>query len=115
MDTLTQAIQHQPAFVLALNARGVLRVLTDDWDGALRDFYQAIQRAPKFADAQANLGTYWILREAPDGALNAFNQVLTINPEFALAYNGRGAAYFGQGEFELAAQDFRRLHGLAPC
>jgi len=80
----------------------------------LEDFLLATQAAPELAEAHASLGTYWILREAPEGALEAFNQALAINPDFALAYNGRGCAYFGQGEFEKAAQNFRMASQLSP-
>lgn len=112
--TLTQAIQRHPDFALGLNARGVLRVLTVDWENALGDFRLATRLAPTLADAHANVGTYWILREAADGALEAFTLALTLSPEFALAYNGRGAAYFGQGKFEEAAHEFRTAAQFSP-
>jgi len=111
---LNQALQIKRDFALALNARGVVRVLTNDWDNALIDFIQATEPDPKLADAFANLGTFWIVREAADGALEAFNKAIEINPDFALAYNGRGCAYFGKGEFENAAQDFGMASQLSP-
>jgi len=113
-EGFTQALEIKQAFALALNARGVIHVLTNDWDNAVNDFDQATKMAPELAEAHASFGTYWILRETPDAALEAFTKALDINPEFALAYNGRGAAYFGKGEFEKAAQDFRMASQLSP-
>jgi tetratricopeptide (TPR) repeat protein len=114
---LNQALQIKRDFALTLNARGIVRVLTNDWDNALIDFMQATETNPKFADAFANLGTYWILREAADGALDAFNKAIEINPEFALAYNGRGCAYFGRGkyEYEKAIDDMEKAFDLCPA
>ena len=113
-EVFSHALEIKEDFALALNGRGVVRVLTNEWDKALIDFYQATMLAPEFADAHANLGTYWILKESPEGALEAFNQALAVNPEFALAYNGRGCAYFGGGEFDNAAMDFATALSLNP-
>jgi tetratricopeptide (TPR) repeat protein len=115
-EGFTQALQIKENFALAYNARGVIRVLTNDWNTAHVDFYLATKFDPNFADAYANLGTYWILKEAPEGALEAFNQAVAINPEFALAYNGRGCAYFGRGkyEYEAAIDDMEKAFELCP-
>ncbi len=113
----TRALDIKEGYPLALNARGVVRVLNEDWDSALMDFLEATRQAPDFADAHANLGTYWLLKEAPEGALEAFNQALAINSEFALAYNGRGCAYFGRGkyEYDAAIDDMEKAFELCPA
>ena len=48
-------------YALICNARGVLRMLTNDMDYALMDFLQATRLAPNLADAHANLGSYYIM------------------------------------------------------
>jgi tetratricopeptide (TPR) repeat protein len=117
---LTQALQLKKDFALAYNARGVLRVLTDDQNNALMDFLCATRNAPDLADAYANLGTYYVLIEASGGgvgergAVEAFNTAIGLNPESALAYNGLGCAYFGNGEFDSAAQAFCMATKLSP-
>ena len=117
-EGFTQALQRKEDFALALNARGVIRTLTNDWDNAQVDFYLATKLDPSFADAYANLGILGILRETSldldTGTLDAFNQALNINPEFALAYNGRGCIYFGSGRFEESAKDFEMAFQLSP-
>jgi len=113
-EGFTQALQAKDEFALAYNARGIVHVLTNEWDNALIDFFQATKLDPGFADAHANLGTYWVLREAADGALEAFNKALDINPEFALAYNGRGCAHFGSGNYEAAIADMEKAFELCP-
>jgi len=110
----TQALEIKKDFALAFNARGVVKVLNDEWDEALIDFLQAKQCDPKLADAHANLGTYWVVREAPDGAIEAFSKAIELNPEFALVYNGMGCAYFGRGEFERATHYFSVACQLNP-
>ncbi|MDI7258596.1 MAG: tetratricopeptide repeat protein [Thermodesulfobacteriota bacterium] len=114
IDEFTKAISVKEDFALAYNGRGVARVLNNEWDGALVDFIRAMQVDSKLSDAYASLGNYWVIREAPDGAIEAFNQALSINSEFALAYNGRGAGYFGKGEFDNAAMDFSIASQLSP-
>ena len=74
-------------YALICNARGVLRMLTNDMDYALMDILQATRLAPNLADAHANLGSYYIMTEAADGASEEFSKAIEINPEFALAYN----------------------------
>jgi tetratricopeptide (TPR) repeat protein len=115
IEGFTQAISIKEDFSLAYNARGVVRVLNNEWNNAGIDFLLATRIDPKLADAYANLGTYYIVIEAaevsnkqeePDEVIDAFKRALDINPEFALAYNGMGCAYFGKGDFESAAKWF---------
>jgi tetratricopeptide (TPR) repeat protein len=114
----TRAVELQPDFALARNARGIVHVLTKAWDDAWTDFYMTTTRAPDFADAYVNLGTLSVLQEVAlqqgDAALKAFNHALTLNPQFALAYNGRGCLYFGSGQFDRATADFRQAFQLPP-
>jgi tetratricopeptide (TPR) repeat protein len=111
-----RALQIKEDFALAYNARGVVRVLTNDWNNALMDFIVSTNLAPNLADAHANLGTYWILKEAAEGALEKFNQAININSEFALAYNGIGCAYFGRGKYgyEDAIDNMEKAFDLCP-
>jgi tetratricopeptide (TPR) repeat protein len=99
---------------LILNARGNVRTLMKRWDEALMDLTAATRLAPKLADAQANLGNYWVMKETADGAIQAFDQAIAINANFALAYNGRGCAYFGKGEFDKAMADLDKAFASSP-
>jgi len=109
---LSAALKQNRDFALAYNARGVLRTLNEQWDEALLDLEAACCIAPTLADAFASLGTYWVLRETPTGAMDAAEKALAINPEFALAYNVRGCAYFGRGEYLRASEDFSKAAAL---
>jgi tetratricopeptide (TPR) repeat protein len=115
---LSEAITHQPDFGLAYNARGVIAVLRGQHDRAQVDFHLATRVAPQLADAWANLGTLGVLYEYSlqqgEEALTAFHQAIALNPAFALAYNGRGALYFGAGEFDKAAEDFVAAAQILP-
>ncbi len=109
-----RAVKANPGHVLSLSARGAARAVNGDFDGALLDLVQATELRPDLADAHANLGTLWILRRAAPGAVESFDRALKINPDFALAYNGRGCARFGQGDYDTAIEDLRKAYQLCP-
>ncbi|MCJ7728514.1 MAG: hypothetical protein MUO27_01330 [Sedimentisphaerales bacterium] len=113
-EKLTLVLKYESQFALAYSARGVLRSIQGRWDEALLDFVAANSLAPELADAHANLGTYWVLREAPDAAIQAAECALAINGEFALAFNVRGCARLGKGEFDKAVSDFTKAREFCP-
>ena len=114
----TQALEFDPQFALAQNARGVVYAVSGQTDKAYIDFYLTTLYAPDFADAYANWGVLAVFQESSisqgDAALQAFNKALEINPEFALAYNGRGCLYFGNQEYALALADFKKALSINP-
>jgi tetratricopeptide (TPR) repeat protein len=109
-----EALKVGPDFVLALSARGVTRMVSGDLEGALGDLTRATDLKPDFADAHANLGTVWVLQNAAKGAIAAFDRAVAIDSTFALAYNGRGCARFGKGEYDEAVQDLEKAFELCP-
>ena len=114
IDRLSKAISLKPDFSSAMALRGVLYFLTNSPDIAIVDLTSAAEIAPDNAYAHAVLGIYDVLIRAPEGALEQLNKAIQINPRFSLAYNGRGCAYFGMGEFDKAAWDFRTVMLLSP-
>jgi tetratricopeptide (TPR) repeat protein len=113
-EKLSLATKQDSKFALGFNARGVVRAVQGRWDEALLDFVTATDLAPQLADAHVSLGTYWVLQEAPDAAIQAAESALAINWAFALAFNVRGCAHFGKGEFQKASNDFTKARELCP-
>ncbi len=110
----TNAIEIKGDFALAYNARGVAGMLSNDpEDNISTDFTTASNLNPRLADAHANLGTFYILTSSK-GAMNAFKRALDINNDFSVAYNGTGAALFGEGRYEEAAQYFDKAMQFPP-
>lgn len=118
IDEFSRAIEADPGFALALNARGVARVAVGDPDPALNDFVAATYLDPPLADAHASYGAYTVLQAWPpaegEGGFRAFEEALRLDPKLALAYNGRGCLQFGRGKFREAAADFEKAVVLLP-
>jgi tetratricopeptide (TPR) repeat protein len=47
-----------------------------------------------------------------DEAISDCSKAIEIDPELALAYNNRGLAYYGKGEFDNAWEDFSKAESL---
>ncbi|MDR1363285.1 MAG: tetratricopeptide repeat protein [Spirochaetaceae bacterium] len=44
-------------------------------------------------------------QQAYDKAITDYNRAVRLDPDFALAYNGRGNAYDGKGDYDRAIAD----------
>ena len=103
---------------LSYNARGIVHVLKKNPANAWTDFILAVRYFPNLADAHANFGALSVFQEVSirqgTEALKSLNKALELNPQFALAYNSRGCLYFGNGQFEQAAEDFRTASHINP-
>ena len=60
---------------------------------------------------QANL---LVMLRQFDQAIQRYSEAITINPDYADAYNNRGSAYLGKGEYERAIADFDKSIRLKP-
>lgn len=111
-----RAVEVDPAHVLSLNARGVLRSLNSDWDGAMRDFTRAVELSPAFAEAFASRGfSHLHSRRAPDGALDAFEAALKIAPESALTVAGKAYAEIALGRWDQGTRDLETAVQKSVC
>lgn len=96
-----------PGYYLALNARGVVKAATGEFDDARSDFQDATEAKPDFADAFSSIGSLAIHRkDGADGALVAYNKTLELASDSVLALSGRGAINTILGEWDQADQDF---------
>lgn len=113
-EALDRALDRDDRFAMAWSARGVVRLLEGDQEGALSDLQQATEIDTDFSDAWSNLGAFWVTRSAAKGALEAYQAALRIDPYFALGYNGRGCAQVGNGDYQSGAEDFEVAFRLLP-
>jgi tetratricopeptide (TPR) repeat protein len=85
-----RAIQIDPNFSYAYNARGAIKSESKDFRGGLADFNRAIQLDPNLAGAYKNRA---VLKTSKlndiQGGLADFNRAIQIDPNYAVAYYRR--------------------------
>ena len=57
---------------------------------------------------------YSFLNNEHDKAIEAFTFAIALDPNYARAYNGRGNAYGGKGQYDRAMQDYNKAIQLDP-
>lgn len=117
------ALAIDPAYVLALNARGVAKWVLFEQDsslteyelGAVEDLIAASKAAPDFADAWANRGLVG-LRDfsALDRAKNMFDKAMSIDSTYWLALNGKAVSAGAAGEYWEFGKTIDHLMDKAP-
>jgi serine/threonine protein kinase/tetratricopeptide (TPR) repeat protein len=88
------------------------------------DTDEAINQFKRASDLSTNSDAVWLLlgraymqaggKDQEQLALTAFNNAVAINPEFWLNYNELGIAQIHYGEYNKAADSFRKVKELAP-
>jgi len=114
ISAFTRALELDPRFALAVNARGVARAAAGEQDAAQMDFSRAAELDPKLADAHANLGVLYLFQENGQGARSAFVKATDVDSSFALAYNGRACVAFADGEYDEALADLETAYEVCP-
>ncbi|HUK48013.1 MAG TPA: protein kinase [Terriglobales bacterium] len=88
------------------------------------DTDEAIDQFKRASDLSTNSDAVWVLlgraymqaggKDQEQLALTAFNNAVAINPEFWLNYNELGIAQIHYGEYDKAADSFRKVKELDP-
>ncbi|MBC8490725.1 MAG: tetratricopeptide repeat protein, partial [Bacteroidetes bacterium] len=111
IEKFNKALEIQPDYALALNARGVCNSAKNMLNKALVDFFMATKIDSMFADAYANQGALSIQkREGANGALKAFNKALKISHNFILALNGRASISIVIDKWNQAESDLEQIY-----
>lgn len=92
IELFTKEIEQDENSFLALNARGAVYIILEEYDKAIKDLIGAKAIKPDFSDVYNNLAMINIRQRKGliDNSKNSFLAVLKVNPDFALAYHGLG-------------------------
>lgn len=104
----SKAVQVDPSYAEAFNARGFIYDSQGKFEKAIQDFTKAIKADPTLADAYNNRGYSRNQIQEYDLAIQDFNKAIRYDSKFAAAYNNRGSAKHSQKEYEEAIKDFSK-------
>ncbi len=112
LQTLTQAIQHDPKCAEAYLQRGSLLADAGQAAQALADFGRAIELAPNDAKLRHTRGFLLMTHRQVDAAIGDFSKAIELNPKYAPAFNNRGLAWLSKGDAKQALADFESALAL---
>ena len=115
IDEYNKAIEINPEYACAYNARGHAYYIKGQYDKAISDFTKAIKLNPRNAEAYNDRGiTYDEGKSEYDKAISDFTKAIELNPKDAKAYNNRGNAYVKKGQFDKAISDYTKAIEINP-
>jgi len=107
IDLLSQAIELDPRFTLALKSRGAAYLKLDRFQEAIADINAVIKIAPDNARAFHMRGLAHDKAGDYDKALVDLNQALELNSDYGTAYYSRANLHNKMGHPDLAAEDIQ--------
>jgi serine/threonine protein kinase/tetratricopeptide (TPR) repeat protein len=119
----SQGTNQPAAYDYYVQGRGYLQdyVVPERVENAITLFQRALERDPTYAAATASLGeAYWrkyqITHDASwaHAAIDACEKAAAQGPRLAAAHSCLGQAFMAQGEYEKAADQYRRTLELEP-
>jgi tetratricopeptide (TPR) repeat protein len=113
IDLLSQAIELDPRFTLALKSRGAAYLKLDKVREAIADLNAVIELAPENARAYHMRGLAFDKSGDYDRALEDFGQALKLNPDYGAAYYSRASLHNKLGHSDLAGQDIQMVTHLS--
>jgi tetratricopeptide (TPR) repeat protein len=99
---------------LVLTNRATSRQLTDDFEGAIRDYSAALEIEPERANAYNGRCWAYAMLRRPEQALADCNESLRLDPDDPYALDSRALVYWLMSEDELARADLERARALNP-
>jgi Tfp pilus assembly protein PilF len=113
IDLLSQAIELDPRFTLALKSRGAAYLKLDKVQEAIADMNAVIEIAPENARAYHMRGLAFDKSGDLDQALDDFGQALKLDPDYGTAYYSRANLHNKMGHPDLASEDIRMVTHLS--
>jgi len=109
---LSQAIELDPEFTLAVKGRGAAYLKLDQTKEAIADFSAVIKLKPHSARAYHLRGLAYEKSGDTAKALDDFNRALELDANYGAAYFSRANLYSKMGNSDLATEDLRMVTHL---
>lgn len=115
IDDFNQAIEKNPKYALAFDARGTALFNIGQYDKALDDYSEAIRIIPRNAISYGNRGAVYSQKGDFENAIADYSEAIKIYPKGAFSsYCNRGMAYGNKGDHDRAIDDFTQAIKLNP-
>ena len=109
-----KAIDADPAYAIAYNARGWAYYQIRDYPSALKDTNRALDLRPNSPIALVNRSnTFWAMRQY-DKALADINRAIELKPDYSRAYEVRSLIYYSMNNNVHAIEDGNKAIELNP-
>ncbi|MDE5552429.1 MAG: tetratricopeptide repeat protein, partial [Muribaculaceae bacterium] len=95
-------------------ARGVIRTMLKNYEGAEQDFTKAIVSADNFTTALLARAYVYAALDRPQMASDDLDAALRINPDLVYAWFNKGIIYYTLGDYTSAMQAFENAIRLNP-
>jgi tetratricopeptide (TPR) repeat protein len=99
---------------LVLTNRATSRQLTNDFEGAVRDYGEAIEIDPERANAYNGRCWAYAMLRRPEDALADCEESLRLDPDDPYALDSRALVHWLMSRDELARADLERARALNP-
>ena len=109
---LSEVLTLLPKNNVAYNIRGIAKLRTNDFLGAIEDFNQIIEIDPNYFSAFNNRGIVKEQLKDFQGAIEDYNRAIEIDPNNSFAYKNRGLARKEVDDLEGFNQDMRMYEKL---
>lgn len=109
---LSQAIENDPRFTLAIKSRGAAYLRLDKVQEAIADFNTVLEMDPANARAYHLRGLAYAKSGQDDKALDDFNRALELNSNYGAVYHSRASLHNKMGRAEQATEDIRMVTHL---
>ncbi len=109
IEYLTNAIEADPNYIDAYDARGFAYGVLGRYAEAVADYTKAIELNPGYAYYYSVRGAAYYRLERYDLAVADLTKAVDLDPYYLVeAYNDRGLAYHQLGEKEKSLSDFKK-------
>ena len=114
MGHYARALELNPDYLHAWNARGAVHTMMGKIDHAIKDFSMVIKLKPDYFAAYLNRGVLNKRDGRYQHALKDFGKVIEIQPNLCEGYVNRGDVYRLKGDIDRAIEDYTRAIQLKP-
>ena len=109
---LSQAIEHDPEFALAIKSRGAAYLRLDKVQQAIADFNTVVEMDSGNARAYHLRGLAYVKAGEDSKALDDFNRALELNSNYGAVYYSRANLNNKMGRTAQASEDIRMVTHL---